>query len=989
LNLASSFAILLSLITTPPVFPIFLLFRMHFLAILAVSLILSATSVFAQAITVHDVQFTEDPNGVSPLSGQTVEVKGIVTGYGFGTGSVRYYIGDPGGGLWSGMLVNESVARTLAIGDSVVVRGIVDESGTETKLNGPELLFGPQTAASSIPPYTSTISGIGEPLEGVVVHVVRPVVTEIFTTGFQIQDATGSMRVREGFDFQNAPQIGDTLDYLRGIIALSAGAFTLNPRGDFDFGFTSNRPPLVGNVTHTPDRPTGATPVTVTALISDDNNEVTEVFLHYRFDQTSEFEAVSMHDDGAHDDGEANDGVWGGTMAAGPVHATAQYYVSARDGDGLQGYAPLGAPEETYTFLVRSITLTIFDIQYTGDPTGGESPLNGQSVTVTGIVTGSNFDGGSSFFMSDPGGGPWSGVYVYASPTTVAPGDSVRVTAIVQEFSGITELSSVSSTTILGQGIIPTPDTISTGILRGAAEAYEGGFVYVGRGVVTSTSDYGQYNQWDINDGTGVGVAVGDFGLEYVPAAGDSFTFMQGCVQYHSSPGWMIAPRTDSDIGFIDRRAPQLLTAITVTEHFVNIRFNERLANSSVEDLDNFEIIEVTNQEFPMLHIESAQLFSDGKTIQIETLESLPSTSAYQIEVSNISDFAGNILTGATLGFGGFVENEVTLIADIYNHYADYDTTRTTIRGVVNFVQDVTTSSGSRRISAFMQDGSGRGFNLSQTGAASTFPGIKRGNLIELTGVVNNFSGSIQMGSFAAGQNSSDVRVISENQPLPAPIDIRTGDLRTQAQIVRTSVPELKGSGTWCRVTGTVYQVDENVGGGTNIFVDDGSGNVTIRVWDSMELDSVNLDGEWFRLGELVGHRMSIAGPSSTFDGDFQMLAGYAEDFEDPNPVGAPSGKLILDVPNRAFAPDIGQTFPIFYDAPATGAVRLRLFNLRGQLVYTFVDKRAGGPQFLDWDGRNDLNELLPIGTYILHLESIKNGETESVTKPIVVGTRL
>ncbi len=183
--------------------------------------------------------------------------------------------------------------------------------------------------------------------------------------------------------------------------------------------------------------------------------------------------------------------------------------------------------------------------------------------------------------------------------------------------------------------------------------------------------------------------------------------------------------------------------------------------------------------------------------------------------------------------------------------------------------------------------------------------------------------------------------------------------------------------------------MDENVGGGTNIFIDDGSGNLTIRVWDSMELDSVSLNGEWLLLGELVGKRISISGPSSTFNGDFQMLAGYAEDFTDPNPAGAPSGKLILDVPNRPFAPDIGQTLPIHYDSPPTAAVRLRLFNLRGQLVHTFVDKRAGGPKFLDWDGRNDLNELLPLGTYILHLESIKDGETDSVTKPIVVGTRL
>jgi DNA/RNA endonuclease YhcR with UshA esterase domain len=452
----------------------------------------------------------------------------------------------------------------------------------------------------------------------------------------------------------------------------------------------------------------------------------------------------------------------------------------------------------------------------------------------------------------------------------------------------------------------------------------------------------------------------------------------------------MICPRRDSDMGVIDRRAPELLIAQAVTENRVNLRFNERLAPAAVADLNNFEIIEVTNPEFPALHIQSAGLFSDGRTIQIETLELLPQTSAFQITVTNIPDLAGNILTEILMGFGGYTPTEATAIADIYNDFHTFEGRPGTLRGVVNFVQDVTTSSGSRRISAFIQDESGRGFNLSQTGAASLFPGIQRGNLIEITGIISDYQGAIQMGEFASGANSADVRVIAENVALPAAIDVRTGDLRTQASIVAVhDDPNIFGSGTWCRATGTIYQVDENVGGGTNIFIDDGSGNLTIRVWDSMNLDSVYDDGNWIPLGGLVGHHVSIAGPSSTYNGDFQMLAGYSDDFGDPDSTGVPSGKLILDVPNRPFAPDLGQTLRISYDSPPTAATRLRLFNMRGQLVHTFVDKRAGGPQVIEWDGRDELRELLPLGTYILHLESIKNGDTEAVTKPVVVGTKL
>lgn len=958
---------------------------MHFLAILALSLFLSLSYGIADPITVDSVQFTEDPGGASPLVGQSVEVMGLVSGVGFGSTGLQYFISDPAGGPWSGILVFDTQDRNFVVGDSVVIRATVAESSNQTRLNSPELLFGPAASATPISTHDATSGGIGESLEGVLIELTNAVVTEISGTTFIVNDGTGPLRVREGFSFGYEAFLGDTLTFLRGIVSYQSNEFALNPRSDADFGFNSNRPPIISDVSHSPDRPTGVDPVTIIARITDDNNEVAEVLAFYRFDTTGDFAAITMHDDGAHGDGTALDGTWGGVLPAGPERSTANYYVSARDGNGAQALSPANAPEETYSYFIRSILLSIFDVQFVDSPTGGDSPYMNQIVTLTGIVTGTNFDGGS-FFMSDPGGGPWSGVLVFGPPTTPAQGDCVRVTARVQEYFELTELSSVSEVTILGTGTVPPPDTLHSGMLPDSSEAYEGCFVYIGAGVVTGTVDFGDFNQWNVNDGSGEGVILGDFGLEYVPAEGDSFTFIQGCVSFNSNPGHMIAPRSDADMGVIDRRAPQLLIAEAVTEYSANLRFNERLAAHSADDLDRFEITDVTDPNFPTLHVQSARLFSDGRTIQIETLESLPASSAFQVRITNFADVAGNVTAQATMGFAGYSPNEVTLIADIYNNFAAYNLLPVTLRGVVNFVQDVTTSSGSRRISAFIQDESGRGFSLSQTGAASTFPGIQRGNLIEITGIANEFGGAIQLGSFAAGPNSADVRVLSEGAELPAPIDIYTGDLRTQASIVRTSDPSLYGSGTWCRATGTIYQVDENVGGGTNIFIDDGSGNLTIRVWDSMELDSVNICGHMVALGDLVGYIVSISGPSSTYNGDFQMLAGYAEDFVSDCPS---TGKLHLEVPNRPFAPDIGQKLHISYDAPALGAVRLRLFNLRGQLVHTFVDKRAGGTNDIDWDGRNVLKELLPLGTYILHLESIKDGETDSVTKPIVVGTRL
>jgi hypothetical protein len=938
-----------------------------------------------QDLSVYNIQFTTDPSGNSPYNGQTVWTGGIVTAVSYQGQVIRYFIADRPGGLWSGVLVNDNQNRFLAAGDSVRLQAEVQESSSQTRLrNIVTGTFSTVPASGVVPPVVVSSGSVGEPTEGVLIELQAVTVTSVSATGFTVNDGSGPVTVGRGtgggWPYAYEPLVDDALTSIRGIVTASGSVYTLNPRNDSDFGFVGNRPPLISNVQNTPSSPTNLQADTVSATVTDETG-VARVSVRYRFGEAGDFSERPMFDDGLHGDGAARDGRWGGAVPAGPARATCYYYIQAADSQDAQGTSPADAPASTYSYIIRSSILGIYDLQYTGNPSGGASPYNGQVVTVTGIVTGTEYGSyRDGFFLSDPGGGLWSGIEVYNPQATPALGDCLRLTGEITEYYDLTEFGAGGQYTFWGTGTIPEPVSMRLSQLSDSGEPFEGTLARMDAPMVVSdVSDWTQYRQFEVRGGSQSAVAVGDFAFEYVPMLGDSITWLVGCVTYNSNVGWMIAPRSDADIGYVDRRPPTVLSAAAISDTAVNVVFNERLDTAGIAHTSNYLVVDQVS--FDTLHVLNAYLFSTGKTLQLTTLERL--NSSYRLDIRAVRDTSGNVLENASVNFGAYEPGEYTRIADIYA-----DTTlngaTATLRGVVNFMQDVTTTSGSRRISAFMQDESGRGLNLSQTGAAATFPGIQRGNLIVITGVISPYQGSLQMGGFTA----ASITVLAESQPLPAPVVLRTGDLRGQRDIIHTAWPGNYGSGTWVQTAGTIYRVDENVGGGTNIAIDDGTGNLGIRVWDSMYLYTVNLGGQTYRLRDLVGVYCVVAGPSGMYNNDFQMLAGYAEDFTLP-PTGVPSDELVLKVPNRPFAPDLGQTLRIEYSAPALSEVRLRVFDLRGRVVATIVDKRAGGSNIIEWDGRDDLRELLPIGTYILHLESISQGNTRTQVKPLVIGTKL
>jgi hypothetical protein len=107
--------------------------------------------------------------------------------------------------------------------------------------------------------------------------------------------------------------------------------------------------------------------------------------------------------------------------------------------------------------------------------------------------------------------------------------------------------------------------------------------------------------------------------------------------------------------------------------------------------------------------------------------------------------------------------------------------------------------------------------------------------------------------------------------------------------------------------------------------------------------------------------------------------------------------------PAFTFLPRQGETYPITFPvstplaSPTTGEVLVRIFDLQGRLQRTLFDSNFDDDPFtanratLPWDGRDDVAELVPAGTYVVHLLAVgkQSGERSEAQMPVVVATRL
>jgi hypothetical protein len=207
---------------------------------------------------------------------------------------------------------------------------------------------------------------------------------------------------------------------------------------------------------------------------------------------------------------------------------------------------------------------TIFDIQ-----THVIAP--GETVTLEGVVVSASYTPNNlGFFISEPGGGPNNGLWVFApfmhEELSIAPGQVLTITGTTAEYAapedggddtGMADEADLPDTetqtqlriadpldvVVTGSGEIPPSTVIESEVLANpeTAEPYEGVLVTIDAPTVESPYTSGRFM---VNGGSLVGNLYMDFG--YV-RLGDSFASITGVV-YSKEREYLVSPRSNADV---------------------------------------------------------------------------------------------------------------------------------------------------------------------------------------------------------------------------------------------------------------------------------------------------------------------------------------------------------------------------------------------------------------------------------------------------------
>jgi hypothetical protein len=201
--------------------------------------------------------------------------------------------------------------------------------------------------------------------------------------------------------------------------------------------------------------------------------------------------------------------------------------------------------------IVMLSGISIYDIQYTTNPGRDNtypSKYAGKAVTVEGVVTAINFKPGG-FFISEPAGGPWRGIFIKTGSYRVQIGDKVILQGNVDEYFGMTCIQDIKALTVRDTNQpVPFANQVTTGQITtpDQAEAYESTLVRVQN--ATFVQSRGNGLRFTINDGSGAcGVRDNfDFEMNRKLKSGELFSTFKGVVCYAFGE-YSINPRSSTD----------------------------------------------------------------------------------------------------------------------------------------------------------------------------------------------------------------------------------------------------------------------------------------------------------------------------------------------------------------------------------------------------------------------------------------------------------
>ncbi|MCF7919323.1 MAG: T9SS type A sorting domain-containing protein [Candidatus Cloacimonetes bacterium] len=467
--------------------------------IFAIILLLSI-AVYARGVSVYEVQFTDDPFGDSPLINQVVTVSGIVsaTNWYISGSDSNFCITDAEGGAWRGIFVY-NFDYSVELGDEVEVTALVQEYYGFTELSNVEnvvILSSGNAVPAPVVISTSELSGT-EAYEGVLVQVNNVIVTQGLDNYGQayISDGSGNCQTDDAM-FNYNPVVGEEYAAIIGIVDYSFDEFGLNPRCSEDLGYTIEPGFITGTV-----------------CLAGGTGEVSDVTImagDYSINPGANGFYMLEVSPGTYDVSAVLAGYFTGTIED----------VVVEEGANVTGIdfelMPIG-------------DTTIYDVQYTAE-ISGDSPLAGQEVTISGIVTATGFGGYENFFLSSPDGGAWNGIYIYQSDYEVEEGDAVTLTGTVGEYYGFTEISYLTELIIESSGNpVPVPVDITTSELS-SSEAYESVLVRVNNVEVTIAPN--EYGEAYIDDNSGACQLDDGFVFNPQLMVGVEFLSITGVVDY-------------------------------------------------------------------------------------------------------------------------------------------------------------------------------------------------------------------------------------------------------------------------------------------------------------------------------------------------------------------------------------------------------------------------------------------------------------------------
>ena len=527
--------------------------------------------------------------------------------------------------------------------------------------------------------------------------------------------------------------------------------------------------------------------------------------------------------------------------------------------------------------------VSIHDIQYTEDTSNdGPSSYDGQVVEVEGIVTGYGYST-DKYFISELEGGAWSGLYVYDFTNDPNVGDIVRVKGTIDEYYGFTELTSITSYTLISTGNeLPAPSVITTAQASGE-EQWESVLVEIRDVQVTQAPN--NYNEWYVTNGSNSDACQIDDGFGVLPSpisTGDNFAIIRGIVDFSFSY-FGINPRTGSDI-IRSTNINDLIVSVEASNGTVNDIVSASIVVPEILDIWNISKIELSlsydssilrlynwNQEGAMFS-DSRYLTVNEETHTIDIVYDSPEAFTGSGSLIDLNFMARN-MGNDTLRVNSFVINDTLSITNFSSTVIEISDTDPTVTPIYDIQTDIDNWNGrnvtimgtvtvgvgvlhSSMVNIYIQDTSGRGIQLfSSDITPQLISDFARGNKVKVTGTVDEYNGTTEITDW-----ESNYEIVAENQPFDHLVETVTFEQASDYESYEGTLVVMNG-----RISEVGY-----AGGGANITVADDSGSdITMRVWDSA---SINTD--FIK----PGHFLGFAGIIGSYNGASQIAPAYTED---------------------------------------------------------------------------------------------------------------